>query len=70
MTSAEVQKLLDGGAKMLILPTGATEQHGAHLPINTDTLIGECLCWAASAETCVPVLPALSYTVSSGHTSK
>lgn len=70
LTSLEVQQLQESGQCMLILPTGATEQHGGHLPINTDTLIGERLCWAASSETKVPVLPALSYTVSSGHTSK
>src|SRR5258708_36513838 len=55
---------------MLLLPLGDTEQHGPHLPINTDTLIAESVCWYASAKTSVPVLPAITYSVSAGHTSK
>jgi creatinine amidohydrolase len=64
---AALQKLHGG---LLVLPTGATEQHGPHLPINCDTLIAQAVCWRASALTGVPVLPALAYTVSVGHTAK
>jgi creatinine amidohydrolase len=35
-----------------------------------DTLLAEALCHAASARTGVPVLPALRYTTSQGHTTK
>ncbi len=55
---------------VLLLPVGATEQHGPHLPLNTDTLIATAACHYASAQTGAPVLPALSYTVSLGHTEK
>ncbi len=55
---------------LLLLPIGATEQHGPHLPINTDTVIAESVCAYASAKTGAPVLPALSYGVSLGHTEK
>lgn len=55
---------------VLLLPLGATEQHGPHLPLNTDTLIATAACHAASAETGAPVLPPLQYTVSLGHTEK
>ncbi|MEM6911818.1 MAG: creatininase family protein [Verrucomicrobiota bacterium] len=54
----------------LLIPVGATEQHGPHLPINTDTVIAERLCAFASGRTGVPVLPAISYSVSTGHTLK
>ena len=63
----ELQKLHGG---MLLLPTGATEQHGPHLPVNCDTIIAQAVCWRASALTGVPVLPALPFTVSVGHTAK
>lgn len=63
----EVQKLHGG---LLLLPTGATEQHGPHLPVNCDTIIAQAVCWRASALTGVPVLPALPYSVSAGHTAK
>lgn len=63
----DAQRTLDD---VLLLPVGAIEQHGPHLPLNTDTLIATASCHYASAQTGAPVLPALSYTVSLGHTEK
>lgn len=65
-----IQELQDAGHDFLLLPVGATEQHGPHLPVNTDTVIATAVCDYASAQTGVPVLPALGYTVSIGHTEK
>jgi creatinine amidohydrolase len=70
LTWPEIAAQLSMNGAMLLLPIGATEQHGPHLPVNTDTLIAESACWYASAKTGVPVLPALPYTVSIGHTTK
>ncbi|MGJ8677994.1 MAG: creatininase family protein [Akkermansiaceae bacterium] len=67
------QKIADLQVKhggLLLLPLGATEQHGPHLPISMDTLLAKAICHQASSITEVPVLPALSYTVSQGHTPK
>lgn len=66
----DIQALQKTGCDMLVVPVGATEQHGPHLPVNTDTVIASAVCDYASAKTGVPVLPALSYTVSIGHTEK
>lgn len=66
----QIADLQDQGNRMLLLPTGATEQHGPHLPVNTDTVIAASLAAAASAATGIPVLPALAFTVSAGHTGK
>lgn len=55
---------------VLLLPVGALEQHGPHLPLNTDTVIAQSTCHLASALTGAPVLPALGYSVSLGHTVK
>lgn len=63
-------EMLDAGIDMLLLPIGATEQHGPHLPVNTDTTIASAVCAYASAKTHVPVLPAIAYGVSVGHTTK
>jgi len=34
-----------------LIPVGATEQHGPHLPTGTDTMIAAALCDAASERT-------------------
>jgi creatinine amidohydrolase len=56
---------------VVVLPLGAIEQHGPHLPFNTDWLIAERVAEAAvervGAELDVWLLPALAYTKSNEH---
>jgi creatinine amidohydrolase len=66
----DIAELREQNGGLILLPLGATEQHGPHLPVAMDTLLAEALCHAASAATGVPVLPALRYTTSQGHTTK
>ncbi len=66
----EIADLRDKNGGLLLLPLGATEQHGPHLPVAMDTLLAEAVCHAASDATGVPVMSALRYTVSQGHTAK
>jgi creatinine amidohydrolase len=66
----EVAALVESGETLCLLPVGATEQHGRHLPIGTDTEIATAVSRAASARTAVPVLPALAIASSQAHTSK
>lgn len=65
-----IAELQQAGNELLVLPCGATEQHGPHLPINTDTIIAERVCAYACDKAAVPMLPPLSYSVSVGHTDK
>jgi len=51
----------------VIIPVGATEQHGPHLPLAVDTLLGNAVALAVSAVTGVPVIPPLCYGVSGSH---
>ena len=67
---AALESLYDMGHRLVLLPVGATEQHGPHLPTGTDTLIARAACDYASARTQTPVLPALPFGVSVGHTAK
>lgn len=60
----------DSGIRMAILPVGATEQHGPHLPMGVDTLSVVAVAEGASARTGIPVLPVLSYGCSLGHSKK
>ena len=59
---------LDGGAYVLVLPLGSTEQHGPHLPLDTDTRIAVALAdeLAARRES-ILVAPALMYGASWEH---
>ncbi len=57
-----------GRVRCLVVPLGATEQHGPHLPLSTDTIIATA--WAASAAARVDgvvVAPALPYGSSGEH---
>ena len=67
---SEISELREEHGGMLLLPMGATEQHGPHLPVAMDTLLVERVCHEVSAQTGVPVMSALRYTVSQGHTPK
>ncbi len=56
------------GVPCLLIPLGATEQHGPHLPLATDTIIASA--WARAAAARVPrtmVAPALPYGSSGEH---
>jgi creatinine amidohydrolase len=56
-----------GRIDAVIIPVGAIEQHGPHLPLAVDTKICEAVARSVSAATGVPVIPPLSYGVSASH---
>ena len=65
MTSPEVA---DAGARVLILPLGSCEQHGPHLPLDTDTRIAVALAHGiAAARTDAVVAPAVAFGSSGEH---
>jgi creatinine amidohydrolase/Fe(II)-dependent formamide hydrolase-like protein len=41
MTSPQIKKLIADGYRTVLLAVGSTEQHGPHLPLGTDALIGD-----------------------------
>jgi len=68
VTSPEVEARVAAGPTTLLIPLGATEQHGPHLPIGTDATIAVALAEGAAAE--VPgalVAPVLPYGSSGEH---
>jgi len=56
-----------GEGEVGLVPVGATEQHGPHLPTGTDTIVATALCDAVSERTGAPVLPAIPVACSYGH---
>ncbi|MFE3543254.1 mycofactocin biosynthesis peptidyl-dipeptidase MftE [Nocardia sp. NPDC059177] len=53
---------------ILLIPLGATEQHGPHLPLSTDSDIAAALCARAAAERAdLLVAPAVPYGASGEH---
>jgi creatinine amidohydrolase len=64
---SEVRELVDGGVKSVIWPIGATEGHGYHLPLLTDTLCVNVVAKRVSARLGIPTLPAQPIGVSLGH---
>jgi creatinine amidohydrolase len=67
LTSPEVGGALEGGHQVGLLPVGATEQHGPHLPVGTDTIIATTLCERAATLSDAIVLPSLGIGTSFGH---
>jgi len=70
LTWPEIGDLIAGGMHAVLLPCGATEQHGPHLGTGMDARLATDVCRAVSAATGVPVLPALSYGCSLGHSHR
>lgn len=70
LTSPQVGRLVDSDRDpVLLLPVGATEPHGPHAPLGTDTLISLAMCRRAADQMAddpdvqVLVLPPLAYGV-------
>jgi creatinine amidohydrolase len=70
LTWEEIAALRRLGVDLCLLPAGATEQHGPHLGVGMDTGNASALCAAVSRATGVPVLPALPYGCSLGHSRR
>src|SRR5687768_16180169 len=70
LTWEEIARLGQSGMDMAILPVGATEQHGPHLALDVDTVSAVSVAHGVSAATGVPVLPALAYGCSLGHSRR
>jgi creatinine amidohydrolase len=67
LTQPQLQRHAENGATVLI-PFGAIEQHGDHLPVDTDTYNAERFCFvAAEAFDDVLVAPAIPWGLSHAH---
>jgi creatinine amidohydrolase len=65
-TAAEVRSHLATNKKVIV-PTGATEQHGPHAPMGTDTLLATEVSLRLAKRTGALVAPAIPYGLSADH---
>jgi creatinine amidohydrolase len=56
-----------GPCEVGLVPVGATEQHGPHLPTGTDTIVATAVCAAVAGATGAVLLPAIPVGCSFGH---
>src|SRR5690606_37518041 len=69
-TWPEIPGALEAASSAAILPVGATEQHGPHLGCGMDWVLADRLCTEVARATGVPMLPALPYGCSLGHSRR
>lgn len=71
MTRTQIEALPGRASAVVIIPTGSIEQHGPHLPVGVDAILGQA--WLAAALPHVPahvpvyVGPAITYGISEEH---
>jgi creatinine amidohydrolase/Fe(II)-dependent formamide hydrolase-like protein len=63
----EVRSELEAGRDAVVVALGATEQHGPHLPLATDALIGDRLAWLVAERLDAFVAPTIRIGCSSHH---
>jgi creatinine amidohydrolase len=67
MSWPELRAALDGGSEVGLVPLGAIEQHGPHLPLATDAIVATALCERAGAISGGVVMPTMNLGCSFGH---
>lgn len=67
LTSPALKGLMEAGHDRLIVPIGATEQHGPHLPNGTDMTIAEAIAERVCAGRRVILAPGIAYGYSHVH---
>jgi creatinine amidohydrolase/Fe(II)-dependent formamide hydrolase-like protein len=67
LTWPEVRAELERGRETVVIALGATEQHGHHLPLATDALLGDELAWRVAERLGAFAAPTLRVGCSSHH---
>ena len=70
LTWPQIAQIVADGEALCVLPVGAIEQHGRHLPCITDTLFVDAFCQEASRRTRVPIAPTMRVSSSHAHSTQ
>ena len=69
MTWAEVKAEINNGRDTVIVPFGSTEQHGRHMPLGTDAVLGDEIGWALADRLDAFMAPTVRFGCSEHHLS-
>ena len=69
MTWAEVKDEIKNGRDTVIVPFGSTEQHGRHMPLGTDAVLGDEFGWAVADRLDAFLAPTVRFGCSEHHLS-
>ncbi|MDO8615849.1 MAG: creatininase family protein [Dehalococcoidia bacterium] len=67
LTWPQVRAEIDAGRQTVVVPFGAVEQHGPHLPLGTDALFGDEIGWALAERLDAFLAPTVRAGCSSHH---
>jgi creatinine amidohydrolase len=69
MTWAEVKAEIENGRDTVVVPLGSTEQHGRHLPLGTDAVLGDEIGWELAERLEAFLAPTVRFGCSEHHLS-
>jgi creatinine amidohydrolase len=67
MTWAEVKEEIQNGRNTVVVPFGSTEQHGRHLPLGTDAVLGDEIGWRLAERLGAFLAPTVRFGCSDHH---
>jgi len=67
MTWAEVKEEIQKGRDTVVVPFGSTEQHGRHLPLGTDAVLGDEIGWGLAERLGAFLAPTVRFGCSAHH---
>jgi creatinine amidohydrolase len=67
MTWAEIKEEIQNGRDTVVVPFGSTEQHGRHLPLGTDAVLGDEIGWGLAERLGAFLAPTVRFGCSEHH---
>ena len=69
LTWADIKSEIENGRDTVIVPFGSTEQHGRHMPLGTDAVLGDEFGWALAGRLGAFLAPTVRFGCSEHHLS-
>ncbi len=67
LTWAEIKEEIQNGRETVVVPFGSTEQHGRHLPLGTDAVLGDEIGWGLADRLGAFLAPTVRFGCSKHH---